>query len=69
MATYYSVITKEADGKWYAQFGSYEREEAKQELEDMRESDPTIIGRVIGTGASQTGIDYALSVINNGGRW
>lgn len=38
MAKYYTVATREDDGKWYPQFGDYELDVAAEEAFEMTQS-------------------------------
>lgn len=63
MTAYWTLITKETDCLWYAQFGDYDREVV---LQEMRDEYAGRICRVIKTGDTQASINARITDINAG---
>ncbi len=61
---YHSIITRE-DGKWSPQFGDFDKEVVKQEMEDSyRENFKAKDRKIITTGSSQKDINDAIAKLN-----
>lgn len=63
---YYTMIVKEAGEKWSAQFGDYDKEVVKQEVEDEKHNwEKGTKFRIIKTGAKQSDIDSYIEELND----
>lgn len=63
---YYSLIQR-IDGRWYPQFGDYDREVVAQERQDMRdgfEAPRAKDLKIICTGPKQADIEAAVAKLN-----
>lgn len=64
--SYFTLATREDDGLWYAQFGDYDRDVVKQELDDYadggsyRRKDM----RVVVTGDDQASVERGVRRLN-----
>lgn len=64
--SYYSLLTAhDDDGVWHVQFGDYDRDVVKNELEDEWKGVPKVKTKIICTGDSQAEIDAAVAKLNN----
>lgn len=68
---YHTLLVKEPNGKWWPQFGDYDRSDVEIEMCDERESGRWPKGtrfKVIRTGDKQADIDAAVLRHNEGER-
>lgn len=65
MKSYYSVLAQ-VDGRWSVQFGSYDHEEAKDELREMIGGWKPCGLMIIRTDDTQASIDSYVSGLNGG---
>lgn len=64
---YYTLVVKEPQGLWSAQFGDWDRATVRDEERDMRQGGGWIRGtktKVICTGPRQTDVDAAIAALN-----
>ena len=66
MRTYFTLCTRNADGRWSPEFGAYSRETVREERADYRESGWKAKDlKIIETGTRQADITAAVAALNN----
>lgn len=61
------IVAHKDDGVWSVQFGDYDREVVKDELEDEWKGVPGVRTRIITTNGTQAAIDAAVLELNTTG--